>query len=145
MTPTQPASKELGLQYGSYMGNPYGAYMGPIWAPYRAYIGSLSHSCKSDGVYIGTNDIPVIKVDSTVPARSGQWWQNNIGPTLFCPLTHHWSKYTFLNNWFDSTRVQNREVRILTHNRWIPRSPRLGGGRSTYSATLTGSYRCTFA
>ena len=46
--------------------------------------------------------------------------------------------YTFLSNWFDLTRVRNGEVLIQTCELRIPRSPRMRGGRSTYSATLTG-------
>ena len=40
-------------------------------------------------------------------------------------------RYQFLSHWFDSTRVQTREVRIC-------RSPKMEGGCSTHSGIASG-------
>ena len=47
-------------------------------------------------------------------------------------------EYQFKSLWFDSTRFQICRLKTWTHDLRIPRSPRMGGRRSTHLATPTG-------
>ena len=50
-------------------------------------------------------------------------------------------KYQFYSHWFDSARIRKCEVQIRTRDLWIPQSRRMGGIRTTHSATPTGRVR----